>query len=38
MESHRTEAELLANYGYDADELLREVYGPILETGQTFRT
>lgn len=36
MESRWTEDELLTNYGYDPDELLREVYGPILE-GDTRR-
>lgn len=31
VDSTWSEDELLANYGYDSDALLREVYGPILE-------
>lgn len=31
MDSTWSEATILANYGYDSDALLREVYGPILE-------
>lgn len=29
-----SEEKLLANYGYDSDALLREVYGPILENAR----
>lgn len=31
VDSTWSEDELLSNYGYDSDALLREVYGPILE-------
>jgi len=34
VESRLTEDQLLANYGYDPEELLREVYGPILDSSQ----
>lgn len=32
MDSTWSEAEILANYGYDTDSLLREVYGQILDS------
>lgn len=31
MDPTWSEDELLSNYGYDSDALLREVYGSILE-------
>ena len=35
VESRWTEEDVLSNYGYDPDALLREVYGPILDAGHT---
>lgn len=34
MDSTWSEDKILANYGYDSDALLREVYGPILDSSQ----
>lgn len=34
MDSTWSEEEILANYGYDSDALLREVYGQILDSSQ----
>lgn len=34
VDSTWSEDELLSNYGYDSDSLLREVYGPLVETSQ----
>ena len=36
MDSTWSEDEILANYGYDSDSLLREVYGQILDSSQEF--
>lgn len=32
MDSRWNDEELLSNYGYDPDALLREVYGPVLDS------
>lgn len=34
VDSTWSEDKILANYGYDSDALLREVYGPILDSSQ----
>ena len=34
MDSTWSEDKILANYGYDSDALLREVYGSILENSR----
>lgn len=34
VDSTWSEDELLSNYGYDSDSLLREVYGSLLENSQ----
>ena len=35
MESRWTDEELLSNYGYDPEALMREVYGSVLDASQT---